>query len=126
MESHPTDPYADMPPEPADDFIPDPPLPNAMLTEVAPVDPKAEAEAGTSGVFAHRETGTLIRIINMDDSYVRYALLDGTGRHSMPRAEYEESFGKWWRPATAEDLSKALRPEGPVTLPKNLPSDWRG
>ena len=140
-EAHP-DPYDTMPPEPPAGFTPtaygewdgdyetgrayspDPgeAEPNDPLTELTP--PKNEAG---SRIFVNRDSGTMIRILNEDDSYVRYAALDGTARTSMPRADYDKHFGSIFRPATAADLAGAFTSETdkPITPPKNVPEDWK-
>ncbi len=67
-----------------------------------------EAPTDPTGVFVHRETGRMIRIINSDESFVRYAALDGSSRNAMPRADYTRLFHKSWRPADGDDLQKAF------------------
>lgn len=149
-EHHPSDPYADdvlrtFPPEPGDqaDWDWDPvrgwlppgsgagssdvevaeaPAPNDPLTPLAAPE-SALDEAQMSGVFVHRETGTMIRILSVDESWVRYAAIDGSGRNSMQRADYDENFAKWWRPAGGGDLQASFKTDAPLVAPRNT-GDW--
>lgn len=71
------------------------------------------------------ESGALVRIVHMDESYVALVRLDGKGQWSMPRAEYEATFASRYRPATAEDLLGAEAEVPGYELPKNAPDEWR-
>jgi hypothetical protein len=74
-------------------------------------------------LFADRETGLLIRIEKMDQSYVQITVLTAlTSHYSMPRAIYETDFVKRYRPATTEDLRK--QESGEIEYPRNAPPDW--
>ena len=63
-----------------------------------------EMPTDPTGIYVHRDTGLMIRMATSDESWVRYQNLDGSGRASITREEYERDFGKWWRRATPEDL----------------------
>jgi hypothetical protein len=80
-------------------------------------------------IFAHRETGTLVRVKNVDESYAYYEVI-GTGEpgaivassYSMPVAKYDAEFAESWRPATEDDL-RALPTDDGFRPPANT-ADW--
>jgi hypothetical protein len=93
------------------------PEPNDPLTEVT-------EPSGPGNVFVHRDTGTLIKIVKDDGAYITYAALDGTGRYSMPRGEYDAHLAESWRPAESKDLAK-MQGDLVVPRPAGAPPDWR-
>jgi hypothetical protein len=81
--------------------------PNEDLN-LGPLTPDDEPPKDPHGIYVNRESGAMIRIVNHDESLVRYVAIDGSFRNSMRRDEYERDFLKVWRPATAEDLATAF------------------
>ena len=99
-----------------------------LLIDAAPIEaerpaPAAPVEATVPGVFVNRESGAVMRVVEVNDSYAHIAALDGSSKYAMPRAEYDSLFAKWFRPAVMSDL-------GPMTdLSKYAPpaeqaDDW--
>jgi hypothetical protein len=123
---NPYDPYEGMPPEPPDGAgeatFPEPGQP---LSELVKPEGEAEGERGTAGLYVSRADPTsLIKVLEEDAFGVKMARLDGSGRWTMPRAEYDEKFVKLWRPATLEDL-EGMNTGTTVRPPANAPDGWR-
>jgi hypothetical protein len=114
------DPYNIDAPEPGDVASPyiggnpdDPiPVPNSPLSELS-----APEAPGLAGIYVSKSgNGALIRIESMDEFGARIVGLDGKGRWTMTRAEYDEKFDSLWRPATPADLA-AFAPPGAIAAP---------
>ena len=63
-----------------------------------------------------------MRVDEVDDYGAKITKLDGTGRWTMPLADYNAKFGEAFRPATEVDLAAAIPPK--FKPPDNVPDDW--
>lgn len=80
------------------------------------------------GLFVNREEEgngrtVIVKVEEVDEFGARVVKLDGTGRWTMPLADYNAKFGAQFRPATPEDLA-ATQPPG-YKPPSDVPDDWR-
>lgn len=58
-------------------------------------------------IYVNRESGALVKIGPVDDSYAQQVVLTGPaagGLYKMPIADYDQRFVEWFRPAGPSDL----------------------
>lgn len=97
---------------------------DALLTNAPEQPAPAPVEATVAGVFVNRESGAVVRVKEVNDSYAHIESIDGTSRrYAMPRTEYDSLFAKWFRPAVMADLAP-LTDMSKYKAPAEKPDDW--
>lgn len=79
-------------------------------------------------MFMNRDGKSLCTVTEVNASFARLEIQNfGTrlnSSYAMPIKEYDARFGATWRPATADDLVRALTPNDTFRLPEVIPDDW--
>lgn len=82
------------------------------------------SEAPMQSFFVNRDTGALVRIKEVDDTFAYLEVIaPAPATYAMPLSDYDNHFVKMFRPAEATDLRSFTG--ATFRLPSNAPDDWR-
>lgn len=77
-------------------------------------------------IFVNKGSGSIVQITNVDSSYAYIEVMfPDRSKWAMPLLQYNTTFIKEYRPATAKDLEAIMKDSKNFILPENAPDDWK-